>query len=227
MLAAAPTGTSAQLMDNAIYSLVRVSEAEYISHSHVGPFAYDADGWIGGDYTRLWFKLAGEHGRKGDGQAEVQLLYSELIRPFWELQLGARLDVLYGDGNATRPLLAVGLLGLAPYWFELEAFVFLSDDGDVSTRFDAAYDLPITQRLILEPEITIDLAVQDVPEFEVNAGLSGIETGVRLRFEIIREFAPYVGWTYEGRFGESADFAQDLGQPARYSSFVVGVRVWR
>lgn len=227
MLAAAPIGASAQTMDNAIYSLVRVSEAEYVSNSRADPFAYNADGWIGGDYTRAWFKLEGEHGRDGDGLTEVQLLYSELIRPFWELQVGARFDALYGDVGVTRPLLAVGVLGLAPYWFEVEAFMFLSDDGDVSARLDAGYDLPISQRLILEPEITVDLAVQDVPEFGVGSGLSGIETGLRLRFEIVREFAPYVGWTYEGRFGESADFAQDLGQPKRYGSFVAGVRMWR
>lgn len=214
-------------MDKAIYTFVRLGEAEYASHSAADPFAYDADGWIGGDFSRVWFRAQGEHGRESDGAAEAQLLYSRLVRPFWDLQIGARLDVLYGDESATRPLLAVGLQGLAPYWFEVESFVFVSDGGDVSARFEAMYDLPITQSLILEPEVSIDVAVQEVPEFSVGSGLNALEIGARLRYEIVREFAPYVGWIYEGRFGGSADFAREAGEPARYGSFVAGIRMWR
>ncbi len=215
------------MMDNKIYTFVRLGEAEYVSHSTADPFAYDADGWIGGDYTRVWFRAEGEHGREGEGAVEAQVLFSRLIAPFWDFQVGARLDVLYGDGSATRPLLALGVQGLAPYWFEVESFVFVSDGGDVSARFEATYDLPLTQRLILEPEVSVDVAVQEVPEFAVGSGLTGLETGARLRFEIAREFAPYVGWIYEGRFGGSADFARAAGGPVRYGSFVAGIRMWR
>jgi copper resistance protein B len=222
-----PGAASAQLMDNAIYTFVRLGEAEYVSHSTADPFAYNADGWIGGDYTRVWFRAQGEHGRESEGAVEAQVLYSRLVRPFWDLQIGARLDVLYGDESATRSLLAVGFQGLAPYWFEVESFVFVSDGGDVSARFEAMYDLPITQRLILEPEVSVDVAVQEVPEFAVGSGLSSLEIGARLRYEIVREFAPYVGWIYEGRFGGSADFSREAGEPARYGSFIAGIRMWR
>ncbi len=223
----APGTVSAQLMDNAIYTFMRVDQAEYVQHATADPFAYSADGWIGGDYTRVWFRAQGEHGREGEGAVEAQVLYSRLVRPFWDFQVGARLDALYGDGTVTRPLLAIGFQGLAPYWFEIESFVFVSADGDVSARFEAAYDLPITQSMFLEPELAIDLAAQEVPEFGVGSGLTGLETGVRLRYEIVREFAPYVGWIYEGSFGGSADFARAAGGPIRYGSFVAGIRMWR
>jgi copper resistance protein B len=223
----APGPAAGQVMDNAIYTMVRVREAEVLSHNTADPFAYNLDGWVGGDYTRLWFTARGEHGREGEGAVEARLLYSKLVSPFWEFQFGGRLDALYGEGDETRSLLAIGFMGLAPYWFEIESFLYLSAQGDVSARFEAGYDLPFSQRLILEPEVTVDLAVQEVPEFGVGSGLSALEAGARLRYEIIREFAPYVGWIYEGRFGGSTDFAREAGMPVRFGTFVVGIRMWR
>lgn len=224
LLGASPT--SAQVMDDHIYGLVRLNEAEWATNEEAAPFAFDADGWVGGDYNRFWFRASGEWEGEGEQAFEAQAVYSRLISPYFEFQTGLRLDVLDGDETRSRSHLAAGFMGLAPYWFEVEAFLFVSQDGDVSSRLEAAYDLPFTQRLILEPEVVADLSFTDVPEFGIGAGLSALEAGARMRYEIRPEFAPYVGWVYEGGFGATADLAEAAGHTARVGTFVLGLRAW-
>ena len=183
---------------------------------------------IGTDYTRLWLKGEGEGlVSEGMGEAEVQALYSRLISPYFEAQAGVRLDTEFGEGDLrARPQLVVGLEGLAPYWFEVEPALFLSAAGDLSARLEGSYDLLITQRLVLQPEAEVNLALQKVEDWGVGSGLNNIEAGLRLRYEIKREIAPYIGVSWLNRFGSAEDFARSEGASGSQVRLVFGVRLW-
>lgn len=184
---------------------------------------WDAQAWYGGDIDKLWFKTEGEGELSGPVEdAEAQLLWSHAIGPFWDLQAGVRLD-LEPD---TRSHLVLGVQGLAPYMFHADAAVFLSDRGDLTGRVEAEYDQKLTQRLILQPRIEFELAAQDIPERGIGAGLTKIEPGLRLRYEIEREFAPYVGIEYEARLGQTADIARAAGDDPDGVKVLIGLRAW-
>ena len=213
----------AQVMDDHVYTYASFDELEYAHGFGERPVEYDGQAWIGGDYDRLWLKARGEHSTlETEGGFELEALDSRTVSAYWNLQSGLRLDRGYGEGDGvTRGLAAFGVEGLAPYWFEVEAFAYVSHEGDVSARLEASYELLFTQRLILEPEVELGLAVQDVPAFGVASGLDELELGARLRYEFVRELAPYVGISWvrqelpEGPVGSVSD-----------ASFVAGVRLW-
>jgi copper resistance protein B len=187
-------------------------------------YLWDVQGWYGTPTRRLWMKSEGE-GEWGDRpeEAEVQALYSHAIRPFWDLQAGVRQDINAGP-DATHAV--IGIQGLAPYMFEIDAALFLSTRGDLTARIEAEVDQRITQRLILQPRIEANLSAQDVPALGIGAGLDTIEAGVRLRYEIVREFAPYVGIEQSWRTGQGADYARLRGQDPSVTSFLAGIRFW-
>ena len=186
-------------------------------------YLWDAQGWYGGDRNRAFFKTEGEGAFGGALEsAEVQALYSRAIAPFFDMQAGVRLDI----EPVTRPSLAVGIQGLAPYMFHVDAAAFLSSRGDLTARIEGEYDQKITQRLIVQPRAEIELAAQDIPEFGTGAGLSKLETGVRVRYELAREFAPYIGLGYEAKLGRSADFARAEGEDPDGLFLLLGVRAW-
>ena len=223
-----PALLRAQVMDNKVYSLVLFDLLEYQQTGAENPVTWDMLWWIGGDFTRLWIKSEGAHSTTvGSGDVEVQALFSRLFAPFWEWQAGLRLDIRYGTGTArTRVLAVVGLEGLAPYWFEMEPAVFVSQDGDISARVTTTYDMFVTQRLIAQPRIEVNAAVQDVPEFGVGSGLNDLDLGFRLRYEIRREYAPYVGISWLRRFAGTADLARLSGKAVSDLAAVGGLRVW-
>lgn len=187
-------------------------------------YSWDAQGWFGTDLDRLWVKTEGE-GEFGGGveRAEVQALWSHALDPWFNLQGGVRYDF---RPDPERAYLVLGIQGLAPYWFEIDAAAFLSTKGDLSARVEAEYDQRITQRLILQPRVELDFSLQDVPELGIGSGLSTVEAGLRLRYEIVPEFAPYVGVQYERAFSGTADFARAAGRDVGGWSLLVGVRAW-
>ena len=202
-----------------------IDQLEYYLRDGADGFAWeDAQFWYGGDLNKLWIKSEGE-GTFDDGveAVEVQALWSRAISPFFDLQAGVRYD--FGDGP-DRGYLVLGVLGLAPYWLEIDAAAFLSEKGDLTARIEAEYDQRITQRLILQPRVEVDLSLQDVPELGVGTGLSNAEAGLRLRYEIVPEFAPYVGVQYERAFGDTADFRRAAGDGVGGWSLVTGIRAW-
>jgi copper resistance protein B len=219
---------SAQMMDDHVYSLVLFDLAEYRRTGEGNPISWDMLGWVGGDVTRFWLKSEGNVATTGGGgDIEVQGVYSRLIAPYWELQVGLRMDLLYGAGETNARAHAVlGLQGLAPYWFELEPTVFVSQEGHVSGRLTATYDLLITQRLVGQPRLETSVAIQDAPEFGVGGGLNDVELGFRLRYEVRREFAPYVGVNWRRLFAGTADLARAAGAPASDLAAVAGIRAW-
>jgi copper resistance protein B len=187
-------------------------------------YRWDGEGWWGGDIDRLVVKSEGEaaFGRRLEA-AEVQLLYSRAIGPYYDLQAGVRQDL---GAGVRRTYASIGLEGLAPYWFETEGTLFLSDKGDVLARGEAWYDQRITQRLILQPRMELNFAAQNVPEQRIGRGLSTAELGFRLRYEIRREFAPYLGVSWERKVGRTGDYARADGEGRGGAAAVFGVRAW-
>ena len=210
-------------------SLILFDKLEYIPDQTLGrPVELDLIGWYGGAYNRLWFRGEGEQltSRKA-GEGEAHVYYGRLVTPYWDALAGVRVDGAWGEESDARAHLAVGVVGLAPMRFELSPTVFLSQDGDLSGRFEAEYQVLITQRLVIEPELELNAALQSVPEWGVGSGLSDVELGLRLRYEIRREFAPYIGYSWVRRVGETADLARAEGESAAEGTFVAGLRVWR
>ena len=188
-------------------------------------YLWDVQGWSGGDINRFWWKSEGE-GEFGGAleEAELQGLYSRAVTPFWDVQAGVRQD-FRPDGDDTTHLV-LGLQGLAPYWFEIDAAAFLSTKGDLTARVEAEYDQRLTQRLILQPRLEIDASASDIPELEIGSGLSSIEAGLRLRYEFRKEFAPYVGVEWSRALGNTADYIDARGGEAEDTRVVVGLKAW-
>lgn len=193
------------------------------------PIQWDMIGTIGKQYNRFWIRSDGNVlTSQRAGEVELQALYSRLIAPYWEFQAGVRYDVGYaGSASDTRGHLVVALTGMAPYWFELEPALFVSQDGDVSASLTASYDLFVTQRLLLQPRLDLLAAVQEVSSWGMGSGLNSVGLGVRLRYEIRREFAPYVGFEWTRLSGKTADLARQEGESAGAVSLVAGLRWWR
>lgn len=186
-------------------------------------YLWDIQGYYGGPTTRLWFKSEGE-GEWGSApdDAELQALYAKAVAPFWDIQAGVRHDIAGPDTTHA----VIGIQGLAPYLFEVDAALFLSHRGDLTARIEAEIDQRITQRLILQPRVEANLSAQDIPALGIGAGLDQIEIGARLRYEIRREFAPYIGIEQSWRTGEGADFARLRGEDTSATSFLAGIRFW-
>jgi copper resistance protein B len=186
-------------------------------------YLWDIQGYYGGPTERLWFKSEGEGEFGADpDDAEVQALYARAFAPFWDVQAGVRQDI--GGMDTTHAV--IGVQGLAPYMFEIDAALFLSHRGDLTARIEAEVDQRITQRLILQPRIEANLAAQDIPLLGIGAGIDQIEVGARLRYEIRREFAPYIGIEQSWRLGRGADFARLRGEDPSATSFIAGIRFW-
>jgi copper resistance protein B len=206
------------------FSQLMIDRAEYRVQKGGDGYHWEGEGWIGGDINRLAIKSEGEGAVNGPLEsAELQALYSRAIDPWWNVVAGVRQDF---RPRPQRTYATIGIEGLAPYWFELEAQAFLSDKGDAHLRVEGSYDQRITQRLILQPAAEVNIAAQDVPELGIGSGLSTIELGLRLRYEFAREFAPYVGVNWERSFGDTARYARAEGEGASATSLVMGVRFW-
>lgn len=216
---------SAAESDAQIYTFFQADEFEYrAGDDGDDSFNWDVQGWIGGDYRKLWLKSEGETAVPGHLEdAETQLLYSRLLTDFFDIQAGIRYDF---QPRPQRGFAVLGLHGLAPYYIEMDAAVFVSDEGEVSARLEAEYELLLTQRLVLQPSFETNMAVQDVSERGIGSGINDIELGLRLRYEVRREFAPYIGINWERELGETADLARDDGEDDDALSLVAGIRFW-
>ena len=224
------SGWPSPTADDAIYTFVLFDLLEYQRVGRVNAVRWDVLGWRGGDTNRFWFKSEGNLTSESPmgGEADVQALYGRMISPFFDLQLGARVEQRYErDSKPTRIFAVVGLQGLAPGRFEVEPALFLSNKGKVSGRFTGTLDLYQTQRLIWQPRLETNFAAQRDDDFGVERGLNDVEFGLRLRYEIRREFAPYLGVSYRQSFGATRErVLREGGNPGEVQ-FSVGVRLWR
>lgn len=205
------------------YLWIMGDRLEHRTRSGADGYLWDAQGFYGGDIHKLFFKSEGEGGFGASiEQAELQLLYSRAVTRFFDVQAGLRGDF----AEPERVNVVIGLQGLAPYLFELDTAVFISHRGEVSARIEAELDQRITQRLVLQPRAELNLAAQDSVTRRVGAGLDSAELGLRLRYHVRREVAPYIGVEQEWRTGRSARFARADGENASVTQFVAGVRFW-
>ena len=211
--------------DNEIFAVFRGDRLEYQTNEGEADLLWDVQAWVGADYNKLWFKSEGTWlmDEEKFEEAEVELLYSRNIATFWDLQVGVRHDF---KPEPTRTFAALGVEGLAPYWFEVDATAYISDDGDISANLEAEYDLLLSQRLILQPRFETNIAVQEVEELNIGSGINDIELGLRLRYEIRRQFAPYIGVSWSRKLGETADLAEADGENIEVISFVAGIKLW-
>lgn len=185
--------------------------------------AYDVQAWYGRDYNRAVVKAEGEIDRGRLQDARTELLWGHAVAPHWDSQLGVRYDSGIGPG---RGWLAFGVQGLAPYWFDVEATAYVGDKGRTALRLATSYDVLLTQKLILQPRLDANFYGKRDPEREIGSGLSDMTAGMRLRYEVRREFAPYIGVEWGGKFGGTADYARLAGQRTTETRFVAGVRAW-
>ncbi|MEY4640230.1 MAG: hypothetical protein RLZZ227_224 [Pseudomonadota bacterium] len=197
---------------------------ELRNHDGEEALVWDAQGWYGGDIDKFWIKSEGEVAADTvPDTIEVQTLWSRALHPWFDFQAGARWDF---ESGFERSHLVLGFQGLSPYRFELDAAAFLSDEGDLSARVEAEYDLWLTQRLVLQPRLEAEFAASDIPERSIASGLSSAEFGARLQYQLAREFAPYAGVVYERLFSGTADAARLQGRDSGGWRAVLGVRSW-
>jgi len=219
-----PPGWPAPAGDADIYHFLLIDRLEAGFGGRENIIAWDAQGWIGGDYNKFWFKTEGE-GAQGvtPEDAEIQALYSRTISPFWDFQAGARYDI---QPSPERAHAVIGIQGLAPQWFEVDATAFLSHRGDATFRLDIEYEWLLTQRLILQPRAAINAAAQAVQELGLGSGINNSELGLRLRYEIRREFSPYIGVSWKKTWGDTAALARADGAETSSLYFLAGLRLW-
>jgi len=226
-LSAQQPGADMPIMQPDTRTYVVFDELEFLATGGDGAVEYDGDLWWGGDIHRIWLRGWGEQSTESsEGDVRVEAMYSQAVTPFWNLQVGARLDHMYGDARRTRAHLGIGFAGLARYWFEVEAFAYLSDEGDASARLEASYDLLLTQRLALESEVEAQATSRTLPEWGLGGGVSDVELGARLRYEFRREFAPYVGVSWERALGNTSDLVRAAGGELSRASLVLGLHWW-
>jgi copper resistance protein B len=174
--------------------------------------------WIGYDINKLYIYSEGESTSDGLESSQNELVYSRAIAAFWDAQIGVAYDK---NDDASKTWGEIAISGLAPYYFETRAALLVNGEGNVGLRLEAEYEALLTQKLILTPSLEADLYTKDDPDMHIGSGLSNLEAGLRLRYEFIREFAPYIGITWEKTFGNTRDY-----HPIDETSVMVGVRFW-
>ena len=218
----APAEWAGSMLDPQVFTFVQAERLEGRTSGGEKGYLLDLQGWVGTDTSKFWGKAEGVIGEQVEG-VEVQALYSRMISPFFDLQLGVRQDIA---SDVSRTHVVIGVQGLAPYWFEVEAAAFISHTGDVTARLETEYELLFTQRLVLQPRIALDFAFQEVEALGLGAGLSSAEADLRLRYEIRREFAPYIGVSWWKVVGGTVDGPRSAGQRPSEMSLLAGVRMW-
>lgn len=204
-------------------SMLMADRLEYRTGKGADGYLWDVTAWYGGDINKLWLRSEGE-GAFGESpeKAQVEALWSHAIGPWFDMQAGLRQDL----SGPERTYATLAVQGLAPYQFDVRAAAYLSAEGDLTARLEAEVDQRITQRLFLQPRAEIALAAQDVPELGIGSGVSSLEAGLRLRYHVSQEIAPYIGVSYERLTGGSADYARASGDKADHTRFVAGLRLW-
>jgi len=221
-----PAPYGAPVDDKEIFWHVFFNQLEGRTSGPETEFRWDGEGWVGTDEHRLWMKSEGyvnEQGQVRDGIHEM--LYARPI-PFlryFDWQAGLRYD---GDTSRERLWGAVGVEGLAPGFFATEATLYVRDAGHVAGRINGSYDLLFTNRLIAQPQIELNLYSKTDRARGIGSGLAELDTGLRLRYEFSRKFAPYIGVAYDGAFGDTATFVRREGGIVHDVRFIFGIRIW-
>ncbi|WP_026244759.1 copper resistance protein B [Dasania marina] len=209
--------------DDPLLSKVMIDQLEVRDSDEDNPWVLEGQAWLGKDLQKLWLKVDAERVDGATEELELQALYSQAIAPYWDLQVGLRRD---SKPTPSRNWAVIGVQGLSPYFFEIDTALFIGESGRSALRVQAEYEILFTQQLILSPEIEANFYGQNDSELGIGSGLSDVQAGLRLRYEIRREFAPYIGINWQKSFGNSADYARSAGHDVQDSQWVVGIRAW-
>ena len=225
---AEPSKWPSPVSDNAHYSYILVDLLEFQRIRNINAVRWDGVGWYGGDSNRLWIKTAGEQysSSRSGGQWDIQALYGKLISPFFDLQAGVRYEKHFESNNPQRTFAVIGLQGLAPGRFDIEPAFMVSNKGKTSFTFTGTYETLLTQKLVLQPRFETEIAFQRDSDFGVGRGVNDVEVGLRLRYEIRRELAPYIGVTFRQSFEATAQRVTREGGVPNALEFVIGLRLW-
>ena len=218
-----PDVESHALRDNTVFAFLLFDQLEWQGGESTDGVNWDAKGWVGGDRNRLWFRSEGQADDARLGAAEAHLFYGRAVARWWDVVVGVRQDVRSGPAQTWA---AFGVQGLAPYWFEVEATGYVSKGGQTTARLEAEYKLLLTNRLVLQPLVEVNLFGQRDEARGIGAGLSHAEISLRVRYEFRRELAPYVGVAWHNTFGETRDLAEAAGDTIAGPRFVAGLRLW-
>ena len=211
------------MSDSAPLGMLLVDQLEAFHGRDANGQSWDIEGWYGNDANKLWVRTEGDSSRGTLEEGDLEAFWNRNVSAFWSTQLGVRHD--FGPGPQ-RDWAAFGIQGLAPYWFDLEATGYVDPSGRTAVRLRAEYELLFTQRLILQPEAEINFYGKDDPAQRMGSGLSDAQFGLRLRYEFNRQFAPYIGVNWVRRFGQTAGYVRQDGQPVFDRQIVAGVRFW-
>ncbi len=212
-------------MGHQLFGHVLVDQFEDRTNGADHEFRWDGEGWFGTDMNKLWIKSEGVVGMGSVSDGDQEFLYDHPIPRlrYFDAQVGVRADL---DSGPSRTWAAIGIEGLAPYLFEFAPTLYIRNGGNVAGRVNASYELLFTQRLIAEPQVELNFYNKDDRARGTGSGLSEIDTGMRLRYEFSRKFAPYIGFAYNGKYGDTANFARRAGESTSDPRFVFGVRAW-
>jgi copper resistance protein B len=203
--------------DAARFGMIAIDRLEWREGNDA--IGWEGTAWYGGDYDKLMLKSEGDWIDNETTHTRTELLWDRVVSSWWSAQAGIRYDS--GDGPS-RTWAALGIEGLAPYWIDMEATLYIGESGRTALRFEGSHDMRLTQRLILQPQLELNVYGKDDIERGIGSGLSNLEAGLRLRYEFRREFAPYIGVHWKRLFGDTADLASDDSE----SEFVAGFKVW-
>lgn len=216
--------TGMDMDDTAPVGMLLVDQLE-AAHSRDGDSQrWELQGWYGNDRHKLWLRSEGDRSDGKLREGDVEALWYRPLSAFWGTQLGLRHDL--GSEGPQHTWVALGVQGMAPYWFDVQATVYAGPQGRSAARLRSHYDLLLTQRLVLQPEVEANAYGRADPANELGAGLSDTRLGLRLRYEIRREFAPYIGVVRNQRYGNTAEMARAAGQATSDSQLVLGLRLW-
>ncbi|MEZ5566042.1 MAG: copper resistance protein B [Gammaproteobacteria bacterium] len=221
--AESPTMDHALMDDDPIIGSVLVDELEWQDTSPADAMAWDVSAWIGRDKGRVLLRSEGESVNGDIEGLRAELLWWRPVATWWNVVGGLRQDAGTGPG---RTYGLIGIEGLAPYWFHVEADLFGGERGQFGTRIESSYEVRLTNRLILTPRMELQAFSRDDEATGIGSGLSKLEAGLRLRYEIRREFAPYIGIEWTGSLGDTADMARTADEPVRDTHLVAGLRFW-
>jgi len=217
------TSLYAGMEDDPVITKVMIDQFETRVTDGDDPLVLEGQAWIGKDLNKFVIKADAEQVNGSTEELELQALYSRAIAPFWDFQVGVRQDQKPKPG---RNWLAIGFQGLAPYWFEIDTALFIGESDQIGLRFTAEYEWMLTQRWVLSPDIEFNIYSKNDQATGTGSGLSDTQLGLRLRYEIKREFAPYIGVNWNKKYGNTATFAKNEGEKVDDTQFVAGIRVW-
>jgi copper resistance protein B len=209
--------------DERSFGSLLVDRLEWVHTTDNNTGSYDLQAWYGRDYNRAVLKAEGDVDNGKLQDARTELLWDHAVASFWDMQLGMRYD---SGAGPDRSWLAFGFQGLAPYWFEVDATAYVRDAGHSALRISADYELLVTQKLILQPRFEVNFYGKEDAARDLAAGLSDLTAGMRLRYEIRHEFAPYVGIEWVGTYGGTANYVRAAGDPTKETRYVAGLRFW-